>query len=330
MGTTHIQREIQKNQMRIEIFLEINFPNKEIELEDEHVEYLKRTLDTLNTLHAQKKTTHRWQEFLASYEILRHGKGDLPSEAEVAKFMGLKDKRIKDNNWMETVNKIGYNIELAPRALKQKRENVRKAYEKLKSEKAALTVRDVAGKAGISFKTTKKYLKEMGLETSGIRAVKKNRNEKRFLKAYRELDGETHPTKESLICKTGLSASYVQRVCARLSLPYASDSKTPQAEQKITIKPTTESVQRNILDVVREAGLDYFMIRDMISELARRGEVYQSDGGNDYLNFIRNNMAHLCQRMRIEPPKNAVIEKDNLKNEYGEPNLFVYALRSKA
>jgi predicted transcriptional regulator len=225
MGTCRRLREAHRSQEMIQLFFEVNFPDNKIVLNDDQADYLERELELLSSLHTENRPMHSWQEFLASYELLKYRKGGEPRMREVADFMGLKDRRIRENTWLETVRNKGYKVGFAPRILESSRtkKRIRNAYKKVGKDKMIIFAKDIAKEVGISQSAAADYLSELNLEYAGRGGGRKKYYETVFLKAYDELRGELPPTREEIVKLTGLSKSYVQKACKRLDLPYTRD-----------------------------------------------------------------------------------------------------------
>jgi hypothetical protein len=144
---------------KIELFFG-SIPKGKI-LDDKQARYLNEIIDDIDNLQktGDGKRIHRWQEFLACYELLKHEKGCNPTEREAADKLGLQDGRIRENNWLSTLKEKGYEASFNPREDRTlaARSAIRKAHVSMKNP----TVPRIARMTGMSETTVSDHVHNM-------------------------------------------------------------------------------------------------------------------------------------------------------------------------
>jgi hypothetical protein len=197
---------------------------KNTDIDSKRAEELGKTLDSLKALHKKSGMSYRWQECLASYEVLKQRQGRNPDEKEVARFMGLGEPRLKGRNWLEKIKDGGYEMQFSQHvnpliARKNvKKQKVQEAYNKLKESSKIVTINDIAEETSLSEQMIYKYSKELGLSTGNQKKkVKADRIEK-IKTAYQKLNSDYPPTIEELSKESGVPWEYIRKESRPLKL----------------------------------------------------------------------------------------------------------------
>jgi DNA-binding transcriptional ArsR family regulator len=218
-------------QRQIENFFETNFPEKRIQLNEEQVEELERTMDSLKSLHQKERTLHHWQEFLATYELLRYRNGTDPDGMEVGRYVGLKDGKLNGRNWIEETKSKGYDVSLSPHIEAQtirknkKKVNVEESYRKLKLKRGHVTAKELSETTSIQDQVVRVYAEELGLKLDRGSKVRRNERIEEIKTAYEMFKTEYPPSKIEIEDETGIPKDYVRKVCRSLGLPLLNDSQ---------------------------------------------------------------------------------------------------------
>lgn len=284
-------------QRHIEKFIEASFPDKRISLSDDQAEELGKSLDSLKELHDKTTIPFRWQEFLATYELLKHRNGTEPDGMGVARVMGLKDGRLKGRNWIEETKSKGYEVSLSLHVPVQtdrknkKKQRVEDSYKKLKLEKGHVTAEELTGETSIKDHLVRVYSEELGLKLDRSSRVRRNERIEEIKNAYEMFNTEYLPSKIEIEDETGVPKDYVKKVCRSLGLPLLNDS---QINKKRVLK---------VFRDLQKQGVDTNAMSD---------EKFSGYVNNEYkvcFNTIRDWRRELEKENKIEIPKTRDMSK---------------------
>jgi predicted transcriptional regulator len=274
-------------QRQIEKFLETRFPDKRIQLNEGQAEELEKRLDSLKNLHDKTSIPFHWQEFLATYELLKHRNGTNPDGMGVAKAMGLKDSRLKGRNWAEETKSKGYEVSLSTHVPVQtdrknkKKQRVEDSYKKLKLEKGYVTAEELTSATSIQDQVVRKYAEELGLKLDRSSRVRRNERIEEIKAAYEMFNTDYPPSKIEIEDETSIPKDYVKKVCRSLDLPLLNDSRINKKKvlkvfrdlQEQGVDTESMSDEKLCKHVNEEYKMCFNVVRDWRRELEKEKKI---------------------------------------------------------
>jgi len=222
--TLKIKYKILSQQRKLSEYMKENLLDKKTELNEKQAGEIERSLEQLKEMHNKSTISFRWPEFLAHYELFKFKEGKIPTEKEVARFMGLKEARLHGRKWVDETRRRGYQIEfsehvpiLTARRI-SKKQKVKNIYNRLKREKKAVTIENLEEETSIPTVTLRKYASELELKLENVNKVRRKSKEEKVRDSYKKFSGEFLPTKTEIAEDTGISKVYVGDICKDLGL----------------------------------------------------------------------------------------------------------------